>query len=74
MYISDVIERDLTCKTANGFEIMQKASCSLEEVPYCSYVICLLSSLYRLKNLRVQSNLSKIVSAVAAIKSLRFAL
>ena len=55
--------------------MMQKALSSIEEVPYCFFlVIHQISRSDGLKNQRFESNLSKITRPVAAIKSLRFAL
>ena len=53
----------------------QKAWSSIEEVPYCFFgVIHQISRSHGLINRRFESNFSKITRAVAAIKSLRFAL
>ena len=55
--------------------MMHKAWCSIEEVPhYIFKVIHQISRSHELKNLRFESNLSKITRPVAAIKSLRFTL
>ena len=56
-------------------DLMPKAWCSIEEVPYYfSEVIHQISRSHRLKNLWFESNLSEITRPIAVIKSLRFSL
>ena len=54
--------------------MMHKAWCNVEEVPYNFSRSSIKFQGHRLKNRRLESNLSNITRPVAAIKSLRFAL
>ena len=58
----------------DGFEMMHKAWCSTEEVPYYFSGSSIKFRGHMLKKRWFESNLSKITRPVAAIKSLRFAL
>ena len=58
----------------DSFEMMHKAWCSIEELPYCFSVIHQISRSHRLKNRKFDINLSKITKLITASNSLKFAL
>ena len=68
-------ESNSSFEFTGGFEIMDKAWHSVEEVPYGFWYSSIkFQGNMGLKNKRLQSNWSKIIRPVTAIKSLRFAL
>ena len=64
----------LQCEIINGYEMMHKAWCSIEDVPYYFSGSSVKFQGHTGEKLTFESNLSKITRPVAAIKSLRFAL